>query len=145
MLKPLHVVEKQNITIIQHLQCHSRPQHNKQSSNKGHKTAKKRDKIAYKKTDHELCVEFCEQTCKCRKADGKPCSTLFSIDHYEEMRSQSYTLTHDELDLVLMGSLVSTLHNQEDTVARSRHKSVKRQKITSCFMHNGYNVCMETF
>ena len=50
------------------------------------------------KTDHELCVEFYENTCGCSKADGKPCSMLFHLDHYEELRAQSYIMTHDELD-----------------------------------------------
>lgn len=97
------------------------------------------------KTDHELCVEFYEKTCGCLKADGKPCSTLFHLEHYEELRAQSFIMTHDELDLVLMGSLMTTVHNQEDTTARSRHKTVKRQRVTSCFMHHGYSVCMVTF
>ena len=82
------------------------------------------------KTDHELCVEFYDNTCGCSKADGKPCSTLFHLDHYEELRAQSYIMKHDELDLALMGSLMTTMHNQEDTVIHSRHKSVKRQRVT---------------
>ena len=48
------------------------------------------------KTDHELCVEFYEKTCGCLKADSKPCSTLFYLDHYEELRAQSYIMTHDD-------------------------------------------------
>ena len=40
---------------------------------------------------------------------------------------------------------MTTMHNQEDTVTRSRHKSVKRQRVTSCFMHHGYSVRMATF
>jgi len=100
-----------------------------------------------------LSVEFYEQTCKCLKADGKPCSTLFPLHHHEEMWPQSYIMTHNKLNLVFMGSLMTTMHNklnlvfmgslmttmhnQEDTVARSQHKSAKIQKITSYFMHNG--------
>ena len=64
-----------------------------------------------KKSDHDLCVEFYEHTCKCLKADGRPCSTLFPLHHYEEIQAQSYIMTHDELDFVLMGSLMITMHN----------------------------------
>ena len=60
-----------------------------------------------------LCVEFYENACRCSKADGNLCSMLFHLDHYEELRAQSYIMTHDELDLALMGSLRATMHNQE--------------------------------
>ena len=40
---------------------------------------------------------------------------------------------------------MTTLHIQENTVICSRHKSVKRQRILSSFMHNGYSVCLKTF
>ena len=97
------------------------------------------------KSDYDVCVEFVERTCGCKKADGKPCSSLFPLEHFAEMRSQAFLMTHQELDLVLLGSLMTTLHDHEDTVARGRHKPVKRKKITSHFMHNGYHVCINTF
>jgi len=53
----------------------------------------------------------------CLKANGKPCSTLF------QLHAQLYMMTNDELDMVLIGSLMTTVHNQEDTTVRSRHKS----------------------
>ena len=43
--------------------------------------------------DFELCTEFVQKTCGCTKANGKPCSTLFSVDHYFEHRSQASLLT----------------------------------------------------
>ena len=61
------------------------------------------------------------------------------------MRSQASLMTHHELDLVLMGSIMTTIRDLDTTVARGRHKPAKRIKITSHFMHNGYHVCIHTF
>ena len=97
------------------------------------------------KTDHDICMEFYEHTCGCQKADGKPCSSLFPLEHFVEMRSQASLMTRQELDLVIMGSLLTTIHDHESTVGRGRHKPSKRSKITSHFMHNGFHVCIHTF
>ena len=37
--------------------------------------------------------EFVRRTCGCTKANNKPCSTLFSVAHYMEHRSQASLLT----------------------------------------------------
>ena len=47
------------------------------------------------------CREFVRTTCGCSKANGKPCSTLFSEEHYIELRAQAAFLSHEQLDLVL--------------------------------------------
>ena len=96
-------------------------------------------------SDYEVCVQFYERTCGCQKADGKPCSSLFTLEHFFDMRSQASLMTHQELDLVLLGSLMTTLHDHDTTAARGRHKPAKRTKVTSHFMHNGYHVCIKTF
>ena len=96
-------------------------------------------------SDYEVCVHFYERTCGCQKADGKPCSLLFTLEHFVDIRSQASLMTNQELDLVLLGSLMTTLHDHETTVARGRHKPTKRTKVTSHFMHNGYHVCINTF
>ena len=70
--------------------------------------------------DLPVCEKFVHDTCGCTKADGKPCSSLFSMEHYLELRAQASFLTHDELDLVLMGSIMSTILT--DDVAWCRHK-----------------------
>lgn len=97
------------------------------------------------KNDYDTCVEFYERTCGCKKADGRPCSSLFTVEHFVDMRSQASLMTHQELDLVLLGSLMTTLHDHDTTVTRGRHKPAKRIKITSHYMHNGYHVCINTF
>ena len=53
---------------------------------------------------------FCEIPVAARRMMGRlACSGLFSFDHYIEPRAQASFLTHDELDLTLMGSTMSTL------------------------------------
>ena len=39
----------------------------------------------------------------------------------------------------------TTLHGHDTTVARGRHKPIKRARIMSHFMHNGYHMCIHTF
>ena len=83
--------------------------------------------VGYRSPDAPVCEKFTEDTCGCTKADGKPCSTLFSLEHYIELRAQASFLTHDELDLVLMGSIISTI--MTDDIAWCRHKPAKRSRI----------------
>ena len=33
-------------------------------------------------SDYDVCVEFYERPCGCKKADGKQCSTLFLLEHF---------------------------------------------------------------
>ena len=72
-------------------------------------------------------------------ADGKPCSGLFSLEQYIETRAQSSLLTREQLDLVLMGSILSTVNDSDKGVGRHQ---VKRQRITVTFMHRGYHLRM---
>lgn len=96
---------------------------------------------------HEMdeCADFVQRTCGCKHANGKPCSTLFPLEHYIEMRAQVSLLTHQELDLLLLGSIMTTIENHEETSVRGRHKPIKRQRITSHYMHQGYHVCTKTY
>ena len=55
------------------------------------------------------CAEFVRLTCGCSKADGKPCSGLVNEEHYAELRAQTYLLTHEQLDLVILGSIMATI------------------------------------
>ena len=48
------------------------------------------------------CAEFVQLTYGCSKADGKPCSSSFSEDHFAELRAQTSFMTHERLDLVII-------------------------------------------
>ena len=79
----------------------------------------------FQSPDLPACEKFVRCTCGCSKANGKPCSSLFSMDHYLDLRVQASHLTYDELDLVLMGSVMSTILT--DDVAWCRHKHKEKQ------------------
>ena len=65
------------------------------------------------------------------------------MDYYLELRAQASFLTHDELDLVLMASIMSTILT--DDVVWCRHKPAKRSRIRLLYMHNGHTICKTTF
>jgi len=88
------------------------------------------------------CREFVNNTCGCKISDGKPCSGLFSLEQYIDLRAQSSFFTHDQLDLVLMGSLMSTVNDSDKGVGQN---SAKRQRITVNYMHRGYHLCRATY
>lgn len=95
--------------------------------------------------DIRKCQEFVEKTCGCHLAHGRPCSSLFLLEHYIELRAQSSFLTRDELDLTLIGAIMSTLIH-DDYVRDGRHKNPKRRKqTTTSYMHHGHEICKKTF
>jgi len=90
-----------------------------------------------------VCEKFAHDTCGCRLANNKPCSTLFGSEYYIQMRAQASLLTREQLDMALLGSVMSTL--MDGDVASGRHKPAKRQRTTIHFMHRGYHLCRATF
>ena len=96
-------------------------------------------------SDEEACATFVRHTCGCKKANRSPCSFLFTVDHYILLRAQSALLTHDELDMVLLRSIMSTTLDDSHSIRDSRHNDAKKQKVSSNLMHHGHNVCKVTF
>lgn len=91
-----------------------------------------------------MCKAFLTKSCGCTLAKGSPCSSLFSLDYYISHRLQAADLSHNELDLVIMGSLMSVV-NTANSIKDGRHKSVKRKRTFCNFHHNGYQVCQVTY
>ena len=90
-------------------------------------------------------TRFSEKGCGCKRAKGKPCSTLFSRAHYEDYRQQCLALTRDELDLVLLGQIMALLLNDTETGPRSSKKPSPRQRSAMLFHHGGWRICGKTF
>lgn len=90
------------------------------------------------------CANFTQRTCGCTISDGKPCSSLFSAEYFVDIRSQASLLTRQQLDLVILGSIMSTTAVEKDVVC-GRHKPTKRQRLATKYMHRGYQVCHTTF
>ena len=95
--------------------------------------------------DEDTCSEFVSRTCGCKKANGGPCSSLFSVDHYVTLRAQAALLTRDELDMVILGSIMSTILDINHSIKDGQHKDAKRRKVSSNFMHHGHYVYKVTF
>ena len=95
--------------------------------------------------DEDTCSEFVRRTCGCKKANGGPCSSLFSVDHYVTLRVQAALLTRNELDMVILGSIMSTTLDFTHSIKDGQHKNAKRRKVSSNFMHHGHHVCKVTF
>ena len=58
---------------------------------------------------------FVAAGCKCKLANGNPCSQLFSASMYRSLRDECHALTRDQLDLVVMGQLRALVRNDKMT------------------------------
>ena len=91
------------------------------------------------------CDKFLLATCGCTMANGKPCSSLFSRQYLTDTRAQSFLLSREQLDMLLLGSVASTVCDDDDVGQRSGHRPAKRQRTTIDYMHKGYHICRNTF
>ena len=98
----------------------------------------------YDPTELHLCEQFVETTCGCKKAKDKPCSSLFTLDHYIDLCAQSSFLMHNELDLVLLGCIMCTVI-MDEYIRDGCHKPVKRGRTSITFMHHAHKMCKTTF
>ena len=71
-------------------------------------------------------------------------SDLFSAQHYTDLRAQATLLTHEQLDLVIKGSIMSTT-NASDDVIHGCHKPAKRQITCIAHMYSGQQLCRKTY
>ena len=83
--------------------------------------------------DIPVSTQFYTKTCGCDKAQGNPCSTLFTLDYIIEMRAQCNLLSHDELDLVLMGFISSTMLDS-DGIRDGRHQNSANEDVSPCHL-----------
>ena len=75
--------------------------------------------------DIPVCTQFYTNTCACDKAQGNLCSTLFTLDYIIDMRAKCSLLSHDELDLVLMGFITSALLDS-DSIRDGHHQNTAK-------------------
>ena len=68
--------------------------------------------------------EYAVGGCNCKLApDGGPCCRQFSPQQYQDMRSQCAQLSHNELDMVVMGQVFAMSDSQ-----LTRHSITHRKK-----------------
>ncbi len=93
----------------------------------------------------ELVNSFLRDGCGCNLWKQKCCSLQFSVHCVEEVRSQCASLSHNELDLVLLGQLMAASNNTDTVVTESGHIQTPRQKTYTKYTHQGLNVCATMF
>ena len=89
---------------------------------------------------------FVDKCCECDNGPAKtPCSMLFPVEHYRSLRATFTELSHDELDLLIMGQVMA--HTYQSPMLQGHHTSTpaERKKTYGQFFHQGQRVCQQTF
>ncbi len=61
------------------------------------------------------------------------------------MRDQCSTLTKDELDLVLLGQIMASIHVSNVVGPTHKHAPTPRKRSRAQFYHHGRPICKVTF
>ena len=87
------------------------------------------DKRQIDATEEEKIRSFVEQGCGCRLAENGPCSRLFTLKYYQEIRNNVAELSWGELNMVLMGEVMAL--TRCDPTVTWHHSSKGREKNTT--------------
>ena len=89
---------------------------------------------------------FLSRGCGCSIVPGG-CCQQFAPAHFEQMRSLCAALSRAELDLILMGQIMSLTNNSELTVNFMSHRHKRQERVHSnmTYFHQGLKVCRATF
>ena len=91
-------------------------------------------------TEEQLIQEFIRDGCKCDLGPSHtPCSSSITVDHLRAVRCQMADLTHDELDLVVIGQVMAGCFSSQTFRKQERSRSF------TIFHHNGARICQKTF
>ena len=96
--------------------------------------------------ENDLVKDFASRSCGCDFGPKKtPCSMLFPVEHYQSLRATFAEMSHDELDLFVMGQIMA--HCYQSTTLQGHHSSSpEERKVTyGQFYHQGQHVCQRTF
>ena len=92
--------------------------------------------------EERLIREFARHGCSCDYGkDRSPCCKSFTEEHYLSLRCAFSEMTHDELDLFIMGQIMATCHQSPHS--DSADKTEKHNVMH--FYHQGKRVCQQTF
>lgn len=96
--------------------------------------------------EEERVRQFGCQGCSCKNGpNNSPCCLLFSVSYYQSLRDTLSEMTHDELDLLVMGQVMA--HTVQTKHVQCHHgASPAERKLIHCqFFHLGHHVCQTTF
>ena len=100
------------------------------------------DQRVVDEAEEQLIEQFARDGCKCDLGPNRsPCCTTITVAHYRSVRCQMLELTHDELDLVVMGQVMAGCFSGETSL----HRGQERGKTYTMFHHNGMRICQKTF
>lgn len=88
--------------------------------------------------------KFLRRGCGCQTWNGRQCSIQFSIDHVQQVRASCLELTHNELDMAILGQLAATTHTS-DKVVQCHHAVRDRKRSYTTHYHQGLQVCSNMF
>ena len=90
--------------------------------------------------EEQIIQRFVRDGCKCDLGPNRgPCSSSITVDHFRSVRCQMAEMTHDELDLVVMGQVMAGCFSAETFRQQERTRSF------TVFHHNGIRICQKTF
>ena len=73
---------------------------------------------------------FRSDGCKCQLSGGEPCHTLFTATQIRAACDKCHQLTHDQLDMVVMGQLRSSCRNDRVTLKSKANNTVRQRSMT---------------
>ena len=95
--------------------------------------------------DEEKVISmFFENGCGCRKWKGKNCIHQFSVKYIQDIRSQCFQLSRQELDMLLFGQLLANADKTEITCTEWRHSPHVRSRMSCSYRHQGKSICLRT-
>ena len=93
------------------------------------------------RTREEKLDDFLQKGCGCRTE----CYKQITREHYLDTMERCAELTHDQLDLVLLGQLMANIHLSEVVGPQSNHAASPTQLARVDFHHHGRKFCRSMF
>ena len=95
-------------------------------------------------TERAKVEKFYEETCHCKLGEEeKACSLSLSINNFIESRNNCKELSSTELDLVILGTIQSSLNCNETSVSGRVEKAWQHARMA--YFYHGKRICMRTF
>ena len=81
------------------------------------------DQRTVDEAEERLIQQFAQDGCKCDLGPNRsPCCTTITAEHFRSVRCQMLELTHDELDLVVMGQVMAGCFSGETSLHRRQER-----------------------
>ena len=93
--------------------------------------------------EEDRLKQFLINGCEC----SMKCTSKFTQQHFQLMRSNAMELNRTELDMTVMGQVMAFTHCSKATInfTKHRHQIKRREKNTTTYHHQGVKVCRKTF